>query len=75
MSKKITTNIPQINETPSLPPYNSFGMVKTKEGWIVIKSVIEGNTVVHSALSEPELRSMAIDRLKVDIVNEIYKEV
>lgn len=59
--------------------YKTFGYYRGQHGWhrVVNTYKIEGEThvLINQTISEPEIRSIAIDKLKVEIVNEMYNEV
>jgi len=43
-------------------PEVAYGLMRTPAGWSVARFLIDGNKVVEKKLSEPDLRSIALEQ-------------
>jgi hypothetical protein len=62
---------PQPVAQEDLPVLESVGWTRTSGGWVVFKIKSQGKVVLsQDLLSEPEMRALASERLKLEVVKQ-----
>lgn len=57
-----------------VPTFTAIGMHKVDGNeWVVLTFTIEGDKVVHVKSSEPNMRAIVLDELKIEVVKTFLK--
>ena len=71
-----TINTPQVDPQEPPPTFTAITMHKLEghgnSGWVVLKMIIKGDRVIDVESSEPNLRAIAVEQLKIDTVKLFF---